>query len=147
MRISMLLLMSLILAGCAGNKPREIPDWGAVEIPQTEVTDPVALPLLCEMTVIDGADGVRYGTWSPECWQAFQAYELVAEANYKISQANAGALRDTEGAYKSLVSAGQMQQQLTEFYNDMYEDEKDSHRWDNWFYRILIGLGLLVVVL
>ena len=147
MRILMILLLAITLGGCASQDKRELPDWSSAIIDPTEVTDPESLPPLCQMKVIDGADGARHGTWSNACWNIFAAFEIVAEGNTEIAQANADALRKTEAGYNSLVKAGEMQQQLTEFYDDLLKEERREHFMDNWIYRILIALGIVAATL
>ncbi len=105
------------------------------------------LPSLCEMQVIEGIDGVRYGTWTPDCWKEFMAYEIVSEANTDIAIANASALRNTEAGYNTLVRAGEMQQSLLQYYIDLLEEERSARFIDSLLYKALIGLGLLVVIL
>jgi hypothetical protein len=139
--------MILILAGCAGQEKRSPPDWSAVALPAVEITDPAALPQLCEITVIQDAEGVKYGAWSPACWKALSAYEVTAEGNTDIAQSNANALRKTEAGYNSLISAGQMQQELTNFYAELLKDEKSGRFVDSLLYKTLIGLGFIVVML
>ena len=149
MRISILWSMPLILvlAGCAGQEKRSPPDWSAVALPVVEITDPVALPQLCPATIVEATDGERYGTWPAECWRALAAYEITAEGNTSIAQLNANALRNTEAGYNSLISAGQMQQELSGFYSDLLEDERKARFIDSLLYKILVGLGLIAVVL
>jgi len=142
MRILILSLTTLILCGCAGQDRRDPPDWLRVAVPQTEVTYPAELPLLCEIKVIESSAG-KIGTWSPDCWKALAAYEATAQANTKTAQANAAALRKTEGAYTSLIKAGEMQQELTDFYSELYKDEKRGRFYDSMIYRVLIAAGLI----
>ncbi len=115
-------------------------------MPTVEITEPVELPALCEITVIQSAEGVKYGTWSAPCWKAFQAYEVVSEANVEIAAANASALRNTEAGYQSAISAGQMQQELTFFYADLLEEERSARFIDGLLFKSIIGLGLLVAI-
>jgi len=143
----LLLLLLLILAGCAGTKQRVAPDWSIAELPASVITYPDTLPALCEMVVIDGADGIRHGTWTPECWKIMQAYEVVSEANTDIAQANADALRNTEAGYNSLLNAGKMERELSDFYLELYEEEKSGRFIDSLLYRSLISLGILAVML
>ena len=147
MRIWTLSLAILILAGCAGQEKRSPPDWSAVALPVVEITDPVALPQLCEATIIEAADGERYGTWPAECWKILAAYEVTAEGNTAIAQATANALRNTEAGYNSLISAGKIQQELTNFYAELLEEEKSGRFIDSLLYKTLIGLGFIVVML
>ena len=99
------------------------------------------------MVVIEGLDGERYGTWSADCWKYLQAYEVVSKANTDIAQANADALRNTEAGYNALISAGQMQKQLTDFYAELLEEERSGRFIDSLLYKTLIGLGFIVVML
>jgi len=102
---------------------------------------------MCEIEVVTLSNGSRVGTWTTACWNALEAYEIVAEANTEIAQANANALRKTEGGYNSLVKAGEMQQQLTEFYDDLLKEEKQQHWLDNMIHRVIIALGLVAAAL
>jgi len=143
----MILSVLLTLGACVSQEKRDPPDWSTVALPTSEVTEPTRLPVLCEITVIDGADGQRYGVWSPDCWQTLQAYEITAEANTDIALANANALRSTEAAYAALVSAGKLQGELTVFYAELLEDERKGRFIDGLLYKTLIGLGFIVVLL
>lgn len=145
----MILLPTLLilLTGCAGRDRIAPPDWSIAELPASDITEPTELPQLCEMVVIDGADGERYGTWSPECWKYLQNYEIISEANADIAQENANALRNTEAGYNALLNAGKLQRELGDFYLELYEDEKSGRFMDSVLYRALIGLGFIVVML
>lgn len=139
--------MLLILGGCAGQDRRELPDWSGMALPAVPVTDPVELPLLCEISVMKDTDGQKFGFWTADCWKALQAYEFAAEANTSIAQSNANALRNTEAAYATLINAGEMQQQLTEFYAELLKEERSGRFIDGLLYKTLISLGFLVVLL
>ena len=139
--------MLLILAGCASQPRLNLPDWGDLALPTEEITDPIALPLLCEMQILEGTDGIRYGTWTPDCWKEFMAYEIISEANTDIAGANASALRNTEAGYGTLIKVGELQQILLQHYADLLEEERSGRFIDSLLYRALIGLGLLVVIL
>lgn len=141
------LSLILILAGCAGQDRISPPDWSIAELPESAITTPAELPLLCKVEAVTGEDGQRYGTWPAECWKALQEYEITAEANTDIAKANADALRNTEAGYNALINAGKMQQELGDFYLELYEDEKSGRFIDSILYRSLISLGILAVML
>ncbi len=147
MKILMLLLIVLTLGACASQPERSPPDWGSAAIDTTTVTDPAELPLICPIKVLTTSTGERVGTWSAGCWSVFEAFEIVAEANTEIAQANANALRNTEAGYNSLVKAGEMQQELTEFNGELLKEERQEHWLDNMIYRVIIALGLVAVAL
>lgn len=136
-----------MLGGCATNPRAPAPNWSSAAVDPVEITDPELLPALCAMFVIEGADGVRYGTWTDACWNELAAYEIIAEGNTEIARANADALRKTEAGYNSLIKAGELQQEMTRFYEESLREEKSAHRIDNWMYKILMGLGLIAVAL
>ena len=129
----MLIVLILSVSGCA-TSPSQQPDWELAAIPPAEVTDPVDIPLLCEV-----------GEWPAECWLALERYEIVAEGNWAIAQANADALRNTEAAYEQLIQAGVMQTQLMEFYMNELEKEQQGRFIDGLFYKTLIAIGLVVL--
>lgn len=134
MRHWTILLIVSILVGCASN-PVELPDWELAAREPVEVSDPLILPDLCAIPL----DGV----WPIECWKALDAYDIAASANYEIALANADALRKSDASYDALIEAGKLQQQLAVIRQEMLEQERQAHTRDNWFYRIVIVLGLI----
>jgi hypothetical protein len=135
----MLLLIVSILAGCANQPTVEPPDWGAVaNVEKKPVTDPRALPTLCE---------VPWPVDSVRCWAALDAFDVIAIGNTDIAQANADALRHTDAANDALIQAGQLQQQLSDFYRDLLADERRERWIDGMMYKSLIGLGVIAVAL
>lgn len=137
MKIWLTLLIASTSVACGSNPPVALPDWEMAARVEMETADPTPLPLLCEIPAT--------GTWTLECWQALDEYDIVATGNTVIAQANADALRKTEQGYDALIGAGKLQQQLSQIRQEMLERERREHTMDNWFYRIVIGLGLLAV--
>jgi len=127
------LLIVSILAGCASGPTITPPEWPVIEDRQP-VTDAKPLPILCPIPW--QADDVQ-------CWAALDAFDIVAEGNHDIAQANANALRNQEGATDAFIQAGQFQQQLTTFYADQLADERKAHWLDNALYKTIIGLALI----
>jgi len=133
MRQLILLCLGLI-AGCAA-APVSLPDWKIAEREPVEVTEPLELPLLCELP------------WTTaECLQAIEQYELIAEGNTVIAQANADALRATESAYDALIAAGMAQQGYGQIKQQQLDVCRKDAETDKWFYRgaILAVIGLAV---
>lgn len=133
------MLTALILGACANQPTVDPPDWGAVaNVEKKPVTDPRALPALCEIPW--AADALH-------CWAALDAFDVVAAGNSEIAQANANALRNTERANDALIQAGQLQQQLSDFYRELLEDERQARWIDSMMYKSLIALGVIAVAL
>lgn len=129
------MLLVLTLSACAGRQVT-IPDWSAAEREPKEITDPIQLPLLCEIP------------WATtECWAAVEQYEVVSEGNTAIAQANADALRKSEAAYDHLIEAGKLQQQYAQLREEMLDEEKREHLYDNLFHRVIIVTGLIALAL
>ena len=82
MKIWIVLLMALIVAGCASPKPYDLPDWTAAERIDSEIANVEELPLLCEIPRTSS------GTWTPACWKALSEYDIIAAGNYAIAKAN-----------------------------------------------------------
>ena len=98
MKVLIRLLLLMTVVGCAGQDRREAPDWSSAALPDAEITVPTELPLLCPLSEIS--------TWSPACRGYLVEYEIVAEGNTVIAQANANALRNTRAAHGTLINAG-----------------------------------------
>lgn len=78
-----------------------------------------------------------------DCWARLDAFDIVAEGNHDIANANASALRNQEAATDAFIQAGQFQQQLTTFYAEQLAAEKKAHWLDNAVYKTIIGLALI----
>lgn len=83
--------------------------------------------------------------WTTECWAKLVKYQFIANSNTDIATANTNALITTEGAYNHLITAGNMQQQLTDYYADLLKEERQGRFWDGIMYKVLIGIGLVVL--
>ena len=116
--------------------PVELPNWDLAKRDTTkEAANPLPLPDLCAIP--------SDGTWSVECWKKLDAHDLVSEANYSIAQDNANASKKSDGAYDELLGAAKVQQELSQIRQDLLEQERRAHTMDNWFYRVIIALGLI----
>ena len=139
MKVLMLLLIVSTVVGCASQRAVDPPDWSSVaNVEKKPSTEPRALPALCEIPWQQG--DVR-------CWAALDAFDVIAFGNTEIAQANANALRNTEGANDALIQAGQLQQQLSDFYRELLQDERQARWIDNMMYKSLIALGVIAVAL
>ena len=133
------LLIASILVGCGSQTTVDPPDWSQVaDLEKTPVTDPRALPVLCQ---------IPWQATDVHCWAALDAFDVIADGNTKIAQANADALRNTEGANDALIQAGQLQQQLSDFYRELLADERHARWIDSMMYKSLIALGVIAVAL
>lgn len=132
----MLLLIGLILVGCASSPKKNVPDWDMAERPVGEIVDPKRPPALCNIP--------RDGIWPKECWAILDEYDIVAWGNYNIAKGNTEALRNTEAAYDALVQGGKYQQQLADFREELLQDERTQRSQDKWFYRVVIS-GLVIL--
>lgn len=138
MKIWTLLLMALIVGGCATSNETTLPDWETAAREETEIASPIELPLLCEIP--------RDGVWTPRCWKLLSEYDIIAFGNTEIAQHNAAALAKTEMAYDKLINAGKLQQEVAVIRQEMYEQEKQDRTYDKWFYRTVIVVGGLAVI-
>lgn len=135
MKVLTILLTVLILSACAS--PREpLPNWAEARQEFSAPTYATELPLLC---------GIPWVT--VDCWAAIEQYEEVSEANYDVANLNASALTKMEDAYDVAISGGEMQQQVSEMYRELLDEERKEHFWTKTTYRIIIGIGLLGAVL
>ena len=135
MKALMILLTGLSLVGCETNHV-QLPDWELAARVPTPVTDPTPLPDIC----IPPFESL-------ECYEALDAYDIVAMGNTEIAQTNADALRKTEAGYDALIEAGKLQQQLSQIRQEILEEERKAHMHDKWFYQGIIVLGLLAAAL
>jgi hypothetical protein len=132
MKIWILLLTVLILSGCANEKGRvQPPDWGSIDQIVSDAAPPEPLPVLCEIP-----------DWDLECWSMFEMYEEVSVANYDLGVKNFSALNKTEQAHNHLANAGKMQNELSNFFLDLLDQEKQERAFDAWTYRVIILLGV-----
>lgn len=133
-----ILLIVLILAGCA-SQPIELPNWELAEREKIPATAPLPLPDLCSIP--------SSGEWPIECWKALDAYDIAANANYEIAQANANALSASDDAYDSLLTAARTQAEVARIRQEMLDRERQAHTLDNWWHRTIIVLIAIGVAL
>ena len=131
-----MLLIGLISVSCASQSAVPPPDWSQAKRPQKEITYAHKLPDLCEMP----GDS---GRWPAPCWLALDEYDIIATFNTELADLNASALRKTELGYDSLQQAGQLQQQLSDYYRDLLKEERRGRFIDGLMYKALIGLGVI----
>ena len=70
-------------------------------------------------------------------------YDIIATFNTELADLNANALRKTELGYDSLQQAGQLQQQLSDYYQELLKEERQGRFIDGLMYKALIGLGVI----
>lgn len=134
-----MLLLIGILTGCSST-PVELPEW---DIPEANVQAQYPLSLPERPPASIGQSG------NAEFTQAgmlqLQRYAVTSETNFTIAQANAEALEAQSRAYNSLIDAGKMQHQVAQIREELLEIERRDHATDNWFYRGIIALGIIVI--
>ena len=87
------------------------------------------------------------GVWPVECWIKLDVFDVVANGNTAIATELAPALQRSDESYDALLGAAKVQQELSQIRQELLERERQAHTMDNWFYRIVIALGLLGAVL
>lgn len=129
----------LILAAC-GSQPARVPppDWNIDTGTRTEVLDAEPLPVLC---------AIPWEQDAVECWSALDKFDIIAERNHDVAQANANAVRNERGAGDAFIQAGKNQQQITQFYLDELKAEEQAHTIDNLFHKSIIALALIGLAL
>ncbi len=138
MKILPLLLTALISASCASNPSTPPPVWDDAKRVQKEIKYARPLPDLCKVPWPETANG---------CWLALDEYDIKATFNTELADLNAEALRKTELGYDALQNAGAMQQQLSDFYRELYEEEKQGRFIDGLLFKGVLALGLIGVAL
>ncbi len=140
MRVLMILCTALILSACASNDRVPLPHWGEARQDFGQVHDATDLPVLCPMDISTLA-------WSAECWAVLADYDDIAQDNVEIANLQASALRKVIGAYDHTISAGELQQQVSEMYRELLDQERTEHFWTKTTYRVIFGIGIIAVAL
>ena len=68
----------------------------------------------------------------------------IGDGNHDIALENAAAASAQAEAYNQLIEVGKLQRQFTQIREEQLARERRDHFVDNWFYRGLIALGILV---
>ena len=122
----MQIALILSLVGCATD-PIQLPDFSVAERQDVEVTDPVALPLLCEIPF-----------QTADCYNRLDVYDDVATGNTELAALNADIARDSDEAYDHILAAAKAQQEIAQIRQEMLEAERRDHFIDNTWHRALI---------
>lgn len=140
MRVLTTLCIVLILSACASNERVPLPDWSEARQDFGVVHDATDYPQLCAM------DPATL-SWSADCWERLADFEDIAEENKEQLNLQASALRKVIGAYDASISAGELQQQVSEMYRELLDQERTEHFWTKTTYRIILGVGIIAVAL
>lgn len=125
----------LNLSGCAVEKI-QLPDFEEAARSDEKVTDPVALPDLCEVPFT-----------TADCYQLLDVFENIAIDNTDLAQLNADIIRLSDQAYDKILSAAKKQQDIALIREDMLQAERKDHFIDNLWHRgliILLAAGLIL---
>lgn len=106
--------------------------------------DPVELPPLCELQKAQSGEILG---WDAGCVKQFMQFEATAEANTSKAEHNTSALRKSEEATRYVESCAAKNAEIARIRQDLLEQERFEHNMDNWFYRIIIVLGVAGAVL
>ncbi len=135
------LLILFLLSGCA-TPPNPFPAWDIPEA-STDVQQPLTTPdrpkaaSATEDTITFDAQGIR------DLEEFFQ----IAVSNEVISQANANALQAQAMAFNSLLQAAEFQRQIGIIKSELLDQERSARKWDGWFYKGIIavlGIGMVL---
>lgn len=85
-------------------------------------------------------------TYDRDGFAALVAYTITAGGNYEVAAANAGALEAQSEAYNELSECAKVAHQFGQVREEQLAQERRDHFVDNWFYRGLIALGILVAL-
>ena len=130
----------LSLSGCASS-PVELPEWDLTPV-TGESQQPISLP---EFPSPESSTDDTV-TFSKASLRVIVDYMTIAGGNYTIAQENALALDAMGQAYNQLIEVGKLQRQFTQIREEQLARERRDHFIDNWFYRGLIALGILVAL-
>lgn len=128
------------LSGCASS-PVDIPEWDLTPV-ETSAQQPLSRPEL-PSPVSSTEDTV---TFSKDALVVLLDIVDISDGNYTIAQENAAALDAMGMAYNQLIEVGKLQRSFTQIRQEQLERERRDHFIDNWFYRGVIALGILVAL-
>lgn len=116
--------------------PVTLPDFDVAKRADVEVTDPTPLPMLCDVPFETAL-----------CYQILEAFDDIAYDNTEIAYLNAGIVRDGEAAYDLVLAAGKKQQEVGQIRQEMLEQERQDHFWDNVWHRgliLVLAVGMIL---
>lgn len=122
-----------MVSACATD-PVQLPDFEIAARSDTEITNPVLLPALCEVPFT-----------TAECYLRLDVFEDVAFDNTELAQLNADIARDSDEAYDHILAAAKAQQEIAQIRQEMLEAERKDHWMDNLqrgIVIVLLGIGL-----
>ena len=136
-----LYLSGLALSGCA-SAPTPLPEWQSLPLASVEIQRPLDLPArplaasATETTITFDEQGIR----------DLESFYLIAQGNQMVGESNAEALEAQSRAYNALLQAGELQRQIAVIRQELLEQERKNHFWDNIFYRGIIVVGVVAAV-
>lgn len=140
----MWLILGTAAAGCSSHR-LDLPDYDTpTRLPITATLPAELPPLPAQMTVImyQGNQAVIFTV--DEAAQ-INLFRQVAEANQVVGTATAAELIERKQAFNALADAMDSQKVLMQMLADSLVDERKARTLDAWYYKAIIGGGLIAV--
>ncbi len=137
------LLIVGVLSACT-SPPINVAGWDEQERATVEdIQFPLAIPDF-PAAIVTPDGGLIF---TNEARIEIEKYQETTEGNYTISKENALALADSARAYNALIDAGEYQERLAIYRQELLDEERKDHFWDNIFHRLVIvalSVGLVL---
>lgn len=138
-------LMWSILGTAACSNSLTLPEYQAPDRLEITATQPATLPALPQQMKIITHQGNQVVMFTPNEAGQIDLFRKVAEANQIIAQETAAELIATKQAFNHLADAVDSQKVLNQMLADMLTDERQARKLDGWYYKAIIGAGLIAV--
>ncbi len=130
-----------VLSGCS-SQPIQIPTC-VIDAAPVETTQPLSLPEL--PAVVSATDTTA--SFDLEGMQQLKRYRIASETNTAIASDNASALQERNQSVNALIECGKWNERFSEIREEQLRQERHDRFVDSLWYRGIIALGLIAVVL
>ena len=130
---STLAVLLLLISGCATSPP--ISPWAGLSVE----TDPAIAAMDCGSFPAPSEATNAFITYDKAGVNALEAYRVCSEANQANVDEHAAQILQLKIARQGLTEAGQAQWNIAEMRQQMLEDERRHHFWQNIGYWVVIG--------
>ena len=130
-----LFLVGVLISGCSTVQTNP---WDAVELDETPVEAPLALPELPKPTIVGDTVVLDSGEAA-----LIRAYGIIARANTTMAEEYSKSINERKRANTALVEAGQAQRIQSEMRLEMLEDERRHNFFTSiGYWVVIIALGV-----
>lgn len=139
-----MLILGISASGCSSHR-LNLPEYDTPTRLPITATLPAELPPLPPKMTVVMYQGNKVVIFTVDEAAQINLFRQVADANQVVAKETAAELIETKQAFNALADAMDSEKVMMQMLADSLVDERQARRLDAWYYKALIGGGLIAV--